>query len=827
MLLSLEDFVRDLSANQLLSADEVHAVETALPAERRPRDAQELAKELVKSGRLTKYQAANAVQGKTKNLVFDDYVVLDPWPAGGSSQLYQAEHRKMKRRVALRILPPFASDKSSTALARFQREVQAAARLEHAHLLAAYHAGEAHGVPYLVLQYVDGQNLETLVRERGPLPWTEAVQYITQAARALAYAHEKGVVHRDVKPANMLLDKSGTLKVSGLGLARIEDDTDKSVTQTGELLGTPEFMSPEQGQDAKKVDARSDIYSLGCTLYFLLTGKPMYERPTVAQQIVAHCQQAIPLLRERRADVPPMLEAVFAKMVAKSPNDRYAGMTAVIEALDRIGDGSRSKVSTKLVETVVKTKHVTAKVVGGLFATIIAPMIVVYLSNHYMGSSDAPAPVTSQPPATNGATQAAVTGNTAGQPAPADGKNPAGATGAATSGAQVATVPGSQGATGPGSQGATAPAGKTATPQGEQVAAITPDKTTSPTPGKPLAKPPAKLEPKQRELLFPPEIKGKHPNLATAPFPAKPAERHQKAWAKFLNVPVKADNTLHMSLVLIPPGEFSMGSTDKQIKAATESTKRNKAAHFQSEAPQHRVTLSRPFYMSATEVNIGQYRQFVDATGYRTAMERRANPPGTWKLPDYTVNDDSPVTLVTWNDAVEFCNWLSDHEGLPRAYAPDKQDIWKTAPTIGYRLPSEAQWEFGCRAGSAANYSFGDDGGDLPKYGWVGSNSGRHAHAVGGLAANPFGLYDMYGNVNEWCNDWYDENYYASSGKVNPEGPKSGTDRVLRGSGWNAVPAFARSAARGSISPEQANGIRGFRVIRNGPPVPGAGKADK
>ncbi|HEV3021815.1 MAG TPA: serine/threonine-protein kinase, partial [Pirellulales bacterium] len=251
MSLSLEEFVRDLSASQLLSADEVRAVEAALPPERRPRDAQELAKELVKAGRLTKYQAANAVQGKAKNLVFDDYVVLDTWPAGGSSQLYQAEHRRMKRRVALRLLSPFAAEKSSTAMARFQREVQAAARLEHSHLLAAYHAGEAHGVPYLVLQYVDGQNLDALVREGGPLPWSEAVAYTIQAARALSYAHEKGVVHRDVKPANMLLDSSGVVKISGLGLARIEDDTEKSVTLVGELIGTPEYMSPEQGRDAK------------------------------------------------------------------------------------------------------------------------------------------------------------------------------------------------------------------------------------------------------------------------------------------------------------------------------------------------------------------------------------------------------------------------------------------------------------------------------------------------------------------------------------------------------------------------------------------------
>ncbi|HEV3344306.1 MAG TPA: SUMF1/EgtB/PvdO family nonheme iron enzyme, partial [Pirellulales bacterium] len=770
------------------SADDVQAVEEALPPERRPRDAQELAKQLVKAGRLTKYQAANAVQGKAKNLVFDDYVVLDTWPAGGSSQLYQAEHRRMKRRVALRLLPPFATEKSSTALARFQREVQAAARLEHSHLLAAYHAGEAHGVPYLVLQYVEGQNLDALVRERGPLPWADAVAYVTQAARALSYAHEKGVVHRDVKPANMLLDQAGAIKISGLGLARIEDDTEKGLTQAGELIGTPEYMSPEQGKDAKQVDARSDIYSLGCTLYFFLTGKPMYERPTPAQQVVAHCQQAIPLLRERRADVPAALESVFSKMVAKSAAERYPSMAAVVAALDRVQQAG-SKTASKIAQTVEKTKHLTAKVVGGLFATIVAPMIVVFLSN-YLNTPVGPAPAPNQPGGTPNTTP----------PAAVEGKNLTG--------------------TAAGGQAAMIPAGQTGAPAASVTATSTPGQSTAP--GKPAA--PAKLEPAQPELVFPREIKGKHPNLAAAPFPPKAAHRHQQAWSKYLNVPQKADNTLGMSLLLIPPGEFSMGSTEKQIQALREGAKKNKAAHLKSETPQHRVTLARPFYMSATEVTIGQFRDFVDATGYRTEVERRANAAGTWKLPDYTVNDDSPVSLVTWNDAVEFCNWLSDHEGVPRAYRPHKKDIWQAAPASGYRLPSEAQWEFACRAGTTTQFSFGDNGDDLAKYAWVGGNSGRRAHAVGTLAQNAFGLFDMHGNVNEWCNDWYDERYYASSGAVNPEGPTSGVDRVMRGIGWNGVPLLARSACRGFANPEQTASLRGFRVVRNGPAVPLPGK---
>ena len=765
-MLSLEEFVRDLSANQLLTADEVRAVEVGLPAERRPRDSQELAKELVRAGRLTKYQAANAVQGKAKNLVFDDYVVVDLWPVAGQ-QCYQAEHRKMKRRVGLRILPPFAAAKSSSALGRFQREVQAAARLEHPHLLAAYHAGEAHGVPYLVFQFVDGRDLDSLVLQEGRLSFEKAVDFILQAARALAYAHDKGVVHRDVNPANLLVDKSGTVKVAGLGLARIEDDTEKGVTQTGELIGRPEYMPPEQWRNAKNVDARSDIYSLGCTMYYLLVGKTMFAGETVGQQMMAHTDQPIPSLRIQRPDLPASLETVFTKMVAKSPSDRYPTMGAAIAALESVQKASGKKAAA-IVEKVASgsTWNATAKVVGGLFVTIIAPVIVGIL----MKLLDSPA----DPP-------------------------PTATTAAATASQPSAIVP-------PASEGKADAAIAASTP-----AAVAPG-------------PPARREPAQLELQFPVRLKDKPPALAKMPFAKREekaravAQQHQQRWADFLGVPIRADNTIAMSLVLIPPGSFPMGATDEHIKAVSQHVKKGAQELIESESPQHTVTLTRPFYMSATEVTIGQFRAFADATGHRTEAERRATT-GSWKLPGYEVNDDSPVTWVTWYDAVQFCNWLSDHEGLPRAYVSHKQEIWQVTATDGYRLPSEAQWEYGCRAGMASQYSFGDKTDQVVKVAWIGTIAGRRAHAVGTLLPNGFGLFDMHGNVVEWCNDWFHESYYASSPATNPEGPITGVQRVMRGGGWNANPALCRSTVRMHASPETLAGVRGFRVIRNGPAV--------
>lgn len=779
-VLSLEEFVRDLAANQLVSAEEVRAVEAASPPERRPRDSQALAKELVRAGRLTKYQAANAVQGKSKNLVFDDFVVLDTWSAGGP-QCYQAENRKMKqRRVALRILPPFAATKSSTALARFQREVQAAARLEHPHLLAAYHAGEAHGAPYLVFQFVDGQDLESLVRQEGRMPVEKVLDFVLQAARALAYAHDKGVVHRDVNPTNLLVDKSGTVKVAGLGLARIEDDTEKGITQTGELIGRPEYMPPEQWRSAKNVDARSDVYSLGCTLYYLLTGKTIYTGETVGQQMTAHTEQPIPNLRSQRPDVPASLETVFAKMVAKSPNERYTTMGAAIAALENCQKAAGKKVG-KLVEKVASehTWTATSKFVGGLFVTIVAPVIVGVLMK-----------VLDNPP----------------DPAP----------GAPTSTTSPASAIQSDAAVAPVVPLVTAP--KPSGAKAEVALAAAGNSNGA------VGLPPAKLVPTQPELLFPENQKDKPPALAKMPFAQRSnkarqvAQQQQNAWSDYLGVPLKATNTIGMSLVLIPPGTFPMGSTDQQIEAASETAKKRHES-FVCELPQHTVTLTRPFYMSATEVTIGQFRTFVDATGHKTEAEQRRKATASWKLPGHDINDDSPVSVVTWSDAVQFCNWLSDHEGLPRAYVPHKQNIWEAANTPGYRLPSEAQWEFACRAGMSGNYGWGEKPEYTGQFAWAGANTGGRPHAVGTKAENGFGLFDMHGNVAEWCNDWFDEKYYASSMTINPEGPSSGIERVFRGGGFNAMPAFYRSAVRLHSSPGVIGPVKGFRVIRNGPAV--------
>jgi len=330
-----------------MTAEEVRTFRHALPPERRPQTPQELAHALVHAGRLTDYQTAAVFQGKTKGLVLGDYVVLEEIGHGGMGQVYRAWHRTMERAVALKVLPPKAIQ-SQEAVERFRREVKAAARLTHPNIVTAYDAREHEGTHYLVMEYVDGADLAQLLADRGPLAIDEAVGYVIQAARGLEYAHRQGIVHRDVKPANLLLDQEGTVKILDMGLARIEQRADPyaatapagpagpdALTQSGQVMGTYDYMAPEQAQDTHRVDHRADVYSLGCTLYRLLTGRKPYHADTPVKILLAHCQEPIPSLCQVREDVSPQLDAVFQKMLAKDPAERQPSMGEVIAELER------------------------------------------------------------------------------------------------------------------------------------------------------------------------------------------------------------------------------------------------------------------------------------------------------------------------------------------------------------------------------------------------------------------------------------------------------------------------------------------------------------
>ena len=327
MAISIEQFIAQTASSGLLPEEELRAAQAALPPENSngPDDpAQPLARELVRGSKLTAYQAQTILHGGAQSLVLGNYVILEKLGEGGMGMVLKARHKRMDRLVALKVLSPKAVE-APDAAQRFQREVQAAARLHHPHIVTAFDADEARGTHFFAMEYVEGSDLYSYVKQHGPLPPGEAIDCIMQAARGLEYAHLHGVVHRDIKPANLLLSTEGTVKILDMGLARLESvgGDQAELTGTGQIMGTVDYMAPEQAVNTKHADHRADIYSLGITLWYLLTGKAAYGGDTAMEKLLAHREQPIPSLLEACPDASPQLDAIFQRMVAKRPADRY------------------------------------------------------------------------------------------------------------------------------------------------------------------------------------------------------------------------------------------------------------------------------------------------------------------------------------------------------------------------------------------------------------------------------------------------------------------------------------------------------------------------
>ncbi len=266
-----------------------------------------------------------------------NYRLVEQIGAGGMGRVYKAYHTRMDRVVAIKVPPP-ESLSAIESVKRFDREIKAVAKLTHPNIVVAHDADEANGVHFLVMEYIEGEDLAALVKQKGPISARQAVDFVLQAANGLSYAHRKGIIHRDIKPSNLLLEKDGTVKVLDMGLALLEPTQHDvaELTATGAVMGTVDYMSPEQALDTKQADARSDIYSLGCTLFHLLTGEGPYSKGSITQRILAHREQTIPSLRDRCPDASPELGQVLEKTLAKLPEDRFQTMDEVIAALSSL-----------------------------------------------------------------------------------------------------------------------------------------------------------------------------------------------------------------------------------------------------------------------------------------------------------------------------------------------------------------------------------------------------------------------------------------------------------------------------------------------------------
>lgn len=714
--LTTDQFLRAITDSGLMTTDEIEEFQQSISREVSS-DTQFLARELVHQNRLTLYQASVLLAERSDPLLLDRYVILDAIDSGGMGIVFKALHRSMDRVVALKTLPPSALD-SEEKIKRFKREAKTAAMLSHPNIVITHDAHESNGIHFLVMEYVKGNNLGKVVRSQGPLPVATAVDYVLQAARGLEHVHSQGIIHRDIKPGNLLLDPDGTVKVSDVGLARLETPdgaalmTEEELTIAGGVMGTATFMSPEQAANTHNADACSDVYSLGCTMYYLLTGKPPYQEDTLINTILAHRDKPIPPLSETRDDIPEDVIAVYRRMMAKKSEDRYQSMTEVIEALTDCVVGRTGGITSspplprneaqESAETIVNRSRATAWWWGSAMGTIAIFILVLFLlsKGSHVVQEDEANPI-------------------------AKGQDP--------------------------------------------------------------------------------------PPLAIAPFTAEQAKQHQQVWADYLGVPVEFENSIGMKMVLVPPGEFMMGSTEEEIQpwlkrgGNMSSNLEVPAEQFLAhELPQHKVRITKPFTLAAHEVSVGQFKEFVDATRYETEAEP-AGEERNWTNPGFSFKqtDMHPVVCVSWNDASAFCKWLGDKECKV------------------YRLPTEAEWEYACRAGSTTNWCYGDDDGKLKQYAWYYSTEigiiDRSMATIGEKLPNQFGLFDMHGSVHEWCSDWFSPSYYKLSMVNDPNGPSNGTVRVRRGGAIHFFAWVVRSATRGWNPPTNRYPDIGFRPVSTCP----------
>jgi eukaryotic-like serine/threonine-protein kinase len=318
------DFLTLIRRSGVLSDRQFDEVSGKVTSGEYPTETRALAERLVAERILTEFQANRLLQGKTLGLVVGRYVILERLGAGGRGRVFKAQHRLMGRLAAIKVIAPQIASRASS-IARFHREMRLIGRLDHPNVVRAFDADQAAGDQlYIVMEYVPGRSLDHVLEDRGPLAAAEVVDYMAQAALGLAHAHERGIVHRDVKPSNLLLSDGGQVKVLDLGLsALMEADSRASfATAAGLIVGTANYMSPEQAVSTT-VDGRSDLFSLGCTMYHLLSGRVPFPGDTLAECLALRIKGPPPPITDFRPDLSPRLTQLLEKLMSRRPEDRF------------------------------------------------------------------------------------------------------------------------------------------------------------------------------------------------------------------------------------------------------------------------------------------------------------------------------------------------------------------------------------------------------------------------------------------------------------------------------------------------------------------------
>jgi formylglycine-generating enzyme required for sulfatase activity len=696
---------------------------------------------------------------------FGRYRIVRQVGAGGMGAVYLAEDTVLGRHVALKV--PHLTGAGPEVIERFYREARVAAGIEHPHLCAVHDVGQVDGVHYLTMPFIEGTPLSEHVGPDRPWPPRQAAALVHKLARAIEVMHRQGVIHRDLKPGNVLLRPGGEPVLMDFGLARSFTEEGQRLTGIGVVVGTPAYMSPEQvAGEQGQLGPGTDIYSLGVILYELVTGAVPFQGPpgAVYGQILHGTPRSPSAVRQGLA---PEVDALCLKALAKDVADRYGSMAEFAQAL----------------EWYLRQAELSPPVPGPTPGTGRAPA----------GSDPAEHGLRPGLPTTVGA-----------PPAPADATPKGGLPsrrargGLLLAGGAAAVVLAmlligwfllSRGAPAP-------PAALRLLPLADLTVAAGQTRTVAvrverqnyqgavelrldDLPPGVRARPAeiaAGADSGAVELTADPEaVEANWGARLLASAAAARAEGRFRVTVRQPALAKEITNSIGMKLVLIPAGKYLMGSPrDEKDRSEDEE--------------QHEVEITQPFYLGVYEVTQGQYEQVMGKNAAHFTKGNRGGP-------------DHPVENVSWFDAQDFCDKL---------LALEKE----RAAGRSYRLPTEAEWEYACRGGARENTPF-HFGQSLSSTQANFDGNIQRTSAVGAYnKPNGFGLFDMHGNVWEWCADWYGADYYQQSPRQDPPGPPvgEGSARVFRGGSWRNGSRLCRSAARYGIAPGLRGDAVGFRV---------------
>ncbi len=601
------------------------------------------------------------MQGKS----ISGYTLQRHLGTGGMAEVWYAENKIGKKAAVKLLLPKLCQDEN--VVSRFLTEAKVMVALDHPNIRQVYDYGDIDGRPAIVMEYLEGDDLKARLKRGQRFTDEELKRWWNQLADALNYTHQQGIVHRDIKPGNIFVDKKGDIKLLDFGIAKVRESI--SSTQTGQKLGTLMYMSPEQVKDSKHIDYRTDVYSLAVTFVHLLTGKRPYDSDTSSDFEISENIVYKPL---DLSDLPANWQGFLAPYLEKEPQKRPA------------------------LKHFVATAHA-------------AP----------------------QKPVSDGDDETELGGPSTPQAGPSKGSG----------------------------TGSRASASSKGTPSNT-------GRHSGPDPLSP--KPAGKPKPKPKTGLWIGLGVAAAAVVALVVLLAKPKEpsyipievvEEANTDDNIGDLTVTA-NGVSFVMKRVAGGTFQMGSDDSEA--------------WDDEKPVHSVTVST-FYMGETEVTQALWKAVMGSN------------------PSYFKGDNLPVESVSWNDCQEFIRKLNQLTGR------------------SFRLPTEAEWEYAARGGSRSNGTKYAGSVSIDSVAWYGDNSGSKTHPVKGKSPNELGLYDMSGNVWEWCGDWYGD--YGSGSQTNPKGPSAGSDRVLRGGGWGDYAGRCRVSRRNDYTPDSRGLDNGFRLV--------------